>query len=175
MHLTRWMYLGPILGVRVSILARGLRFDWRLMVGTFGVGGEDTEFVDRAVAAGTKIGFAPTAGVRQIMQGYQVTLGIRLVSWFYRHGRQMYFFDWLHGKTGTSTIGGIPRYLIRRIGQRCVLLPFVLASFDTFRIVSNLRLIAYELGAARQSRLMDRGLMQPGHGAGKSDPLSGSR
>ena len=154
---------GPNMAVRMDVLAGGLRFDGRLMVGKSGMLGDETEFVDRVIAAGRKVAFAPTARVRHIVQSDQVKLKWML-NRFYRHGRTMYFLDWLHGRATFPTICGVPRFLIRRIATRFMLLPFVLASFDGFRIVSKLRLIAYDLGALTQSRLLAHTPMQPGRG-----------
>jgi len=144
---------GPNMAVRADILAEGPRFDPRLMSGPSALLGDETEFVDRVVAAGTRAGFAPAARVRHIVQKHQVTMRWML-NRFYRHGRTMYFLDRLRVATHAPSIGGIPRYLIRRIVTRCLLLPFALASLSSFRVVTTLRLIAYDFGAASQSRLM---------------------
>jgi GT2 family glycosyltransferase len=144
---------GPNMAIRADILINGPRFDPRLMAGPSALLGDETEFVGRVVAAGTRAGFAPAARVRHIVQRHQVTLKWML-NRFYRHGRTMYLLDRLRGAPHAPSIGGIPRYLIRRIITRCLLLPLTAARFNAFRIVKTLRLIAYDFGAARQSRLM---------------------
>jgi glucosyl-dolichyl phosphate glucuronosyltransferase len=143
---------GPNMAVRSSVIHVGLRFDSRLMKGPSALMGEDTEFVDRAVAEGLKVGFAPTACVRHIVNAQQVTWRWMLKR-FYRHGRTMAFFDVRQGKAQAPRVFSIPRYLIRRLAERAAALPLVAASRDEFRLISHLRLIAYDLGAARQARL----------------------
>lgn len=144
---------GPNMAVRADMLARGLRFDTRLMVGQSALLGDETDLVDRAVEQGARVGFAASARVRHIVEADQVSLKWMLRR-FYRHGRTMFFFDVLQGRHDTPMLRGAPRYLYRRILTRGLSLPLVAGRLDRFRLVSHLRLLAYDLGAFAQARRM---------------------
>ena len=143
---------GPNMAVRAEVLATGIRFDTRMMVGSAGLMGEDTDFVDRVVAGGWRAGFAAGARVRHVVNGDQVTWRWMLKR-FHRHGRSMFFFDPPSAKTALPRVFGVPRYLLRRIAARTATLPLILAAPSGLKVMSHLRLIAYDLGAARQARL----------------------
>jgi glycosyltransferase involved in cell wall biosynthesis len=146
---------GPNMAIRADVLAKGPRFDARLMIGPASMGGSDSEFVRRIAAMGIKPGFAPTARVRHIVQRHQVAR-LWMLRRFYRYGHTYHYFDRLDHPIAGATIAGIPRYMFRRVATRALRLPFVLLTFDEFRIISHLRLLAYDLGAMHQARVMAR-------------------
>ncbi len=146
---------GPNMAVRAAVLEAGCRFDPRLMKGTAGLLGDETDFVIRAASQGALLGFAPTACVRHLVNRSQVTWRW-ILQRFYRHGRTLYLSEATSGDATLPSIAGIPRYLYRRIAEQSLHLPLVLASGNKKRIMSVLRTIAYDLGAAQQARLMTK-------------------
>jgi glycosyltransferase involved in cell wall biosynthesis len=147
---------GPNMGFRSSLLQRGHCFDNRLgerKAGPIALMGNETDFVDRAVASGSSLGFAPTARVRHIVSRTQVTWRWILYR-FYRHGRTMYFLDQQSKRDPMPTMWGAPRYLARRLTENAVKLPFVLLTCSPKRLLGHLRLMAYDLGAFHQAREM---------------------
>ena len=144
---------GPNMAVRARVLEAGYRFDPRWMKGAAGLMGEETDFVKRAANRGAVLGFAPTAKVRHIVDRTQVTWRWMLRR-FYRHGRTMYLSETASRSAALPCIAGIPRYLFRRIAEQILLLPVALTSCNKMRIMTVLRTIAYDLGAAHQARHM---------------------
>jgi len=143
---------GPNMAVRVEVIAKGNRFDEKFMAGSSALLGDETDFLDRAVEQGFRVCFAPTTSVLHIVNSRQVTWRWMLRR-FYRHGRTMRVIEMQKRPSGAPEWQGVPRYLIKRILLRLVSLPLVAARCDPLRLMSQLRLIAYDLGAARQSRL----------------------
>lgn len=144
---------GPNMAIRTSVLDRGIRFHEGFMVGPSGLLGDETDLVNRAVKAGCKVGFAPTALVQHIVQRHQLTWWWML-NRFYRGGRKMFFTA--DTKATLPHVWGVPRYLVRRIATRLLWLPVVALSFDPARIFSHLTLIASDLGEARQSQVQEK-------------------
>lgn len=175
LHRTSWMGIlysatrdlteGPIAGkhlmfglnmaVRASLIEQGLRFDERLMVGQHGLLGEDTDFGDRIQRAGFTVGFAPTARIAHII-GRECVSRRWMLRRFYRDGCTDAYFDEKSGNIRATKVLGVPRYLIRRIIERFVKAFLAGITFDDFAIVSQLRLLAYDLGAFSQSWRMAR-------------------
>jgi glycosyltransferase involved in cell wall biosynthesis len=70
---------GANIAIRRSVRDEGHRFDTELSVGSGGIMGEDTEFINRLARAGHRMGFSPKARLRHIIQPHQLTW-----SWIYR-------------------------------------------------------------------------------------------
>lgn len=144
---------GPNMAVRASALARGCRFDDRLMSGPAGLLGNETDFVMQVAKGGAPLGFAPTARVQHIVNKKQVTWRW-ILSRFYRHGRTMYYFKQTSQPEFPPAIFGMPRYIVRRLAESVVIMVFVLMTFNRRRFVTLLRSAAYDLGALYQARNM---------------------
>lgn len=140
--------------IRRVVVESGLRFNERLMVGSAGRMGDETDFVDRAMGLGFRVGLAPNARVRHIVSRRQMTWGWMLTR-FFRHGRRAFAVSREHDRGNEpAEILSVPRYLIMRIALRCAALPIAAASCSALRLMSHLRLIAYDLGAAREARAL---------------------
>ena len=146
---------GPNMAVRTEVIAKGVRFDRRFMAGSSALLGDETDFVDRAVERGFQVCFAPTTCVRHIVNSRQVSWRWMLRR-FYRHGRTMRAIEMQKHPSGPPELLGVPRYLIKRTCLRVAMLPLVALRCEPLRTMSHLRLIAYDLGAAKQSRLSPR-------------------
>lgn len=144
---------GPNMAIRTEIVARGFRFDERLMVGHAALIGDETEFVTRLAEHGYRIGFAPGPRVRHLIDAKQVTWPW-ILHRFYRHGRTLFFFEAIKSRPSVPILFGVPRYLLRRLVQDALTIPLVLASCREERIISHLREMAYDLGAVGQARRM---------------------
>jgi len=70
---------GANIAIRKSVRDEGHRFDTSLSVGSLGVMGEDTEFVNRVAKAGHRIAFSPKICLRHIIHPHQITW-----PWIYR-------------------------------------------------------------------------------------------
>jgi glycosyltransferase involved in cell wall biosynthesis len=146
---------GPNMAVRIDVVMDGVRFDDRFMTGSIALLGDETDFVNRALERGFKACFAPSAVVRHLVNASQITWRWMLRR-FYRHGRTMRAVELKEGIVRVPEIAGVPRYLIKRLCVRAATLPLSAARLDRFALISHLRLIAYDLGAARQSWLARR-------------------
>lgn len=144
---------GPNWAVRPAVLAAGYQFDTRLMKGAAGVMGDETDFITRVATDGFILGFASSARVQHIVAKSQVTW-----SWvmrrFFRHGRAQFALEDFPSSSAMPHIAGVPRYLWRRLFERILVLPLVGIRHRKEHIASQLRLIAYDLGAAYQARLI---------------------
>lgn len=146
---------GLNMAIRSGLIFQGLRFDEGLMIGSYGLLGDDTDFGDRIEQRGFNVGFAPTTQVAHMI-GRECVTRRWMLRRFTRHGRTLAYFDEINGINRSAKVMGVPRYLIRRIVERIIALPFVAASFDDLRIMCQLRLLAYDLGAVAQTRRMTR-------------------
>jgi len=146
---------GPNWAIRSEVVERGTRFEEHYMVGPAALMGDETAFLERAVDQGFKVGFAPKARVRHIVGTHQVRWWWMLRR-FYRHGRTTFILGPGRSRNSVPTLFGIPRYLVKRIALYSAGLPAVAMSFDALKLMSRLRLIAYDLGAARQARVLTR-------------------
>lgn len=144
---------GPNMALRREIADRGFRFDESLMVGPAALIGDETEFVARLAKNGYRMRFASGPRVEHLVNARQVRWRW-ILRRFYRHGRTLFYFDAIRQGRDLPQVFGVPRYLLRRLAGRAVRTPVVLLSFRQERIVSQLRDIAYDLGAASQARRM---------------------
>lgn len=147
---------GPNMAMRRSVYESGHRFDESFLVGTYGLMGEDSEFVRRAYTHGLTIGFAPTARVRHIIHEKQL-------SWrwmhhrFFRHGRTMFLFEEVRQNEATGALEfDFPRWRIRRVASSLIKLTFVSLSLNWGRTLAHSRTLAYDLGALRQACILRR-------------------
>jgi glycosyltransferase involved in cell wall biosynthesis len=145
---------GPNMAIRRSVWEQGVRLDEKFLVGKYGLMGEDAEFVKRAHERGHKIGFAPRARVRHIVQKDQL-------SWrwihhrFFRHGRTMFALEEVHEDAATKQpTFAFPRWRIRRVATSLLKLVAALPSLSRQRIFSHTRSIAYDLGALKQALVL---------------------
>jgi GT2 family glycosyltransferase len=147
---------GPNMAVRRPVLEQGERFDEKFLVGKYGLMGEDAEFVRRASERGHRIGFAPRARIRHIVQKDQLSL-----RWihhrFFRHGRTMFMLDEVHEDAATKELNfAFPRWRIRRTATALLKLVAVMPSLSKQRIFGQTRSIAYDLGALKQALVLLR-------------------
>jgi glycosyltransferase involved in cell wall biosynthesis len=142
---------GPNMALRTSTVLEGHRFDERLMVGSLGLMGEDSEFVERLVSGGARAYFVAPARVQHLIHRDQVTWRW-IMRRFYRLARGDLARGALRYGANVPTVLRIPRFLIRRIAGDAVSLPIALASRDRRRLAARCRTLAYNLGLAAQAR-----------------------
>lgn len=147
---------GPNMAIRRSVWDQGERLDERFLVGKYGLMGEDAEFVRRASEHGHKVGFAPRARVRHIVQKDQMSL-----RWmhhrFFRHGRTMFMLEEVREDAVTKRLDFIfPRWRIRRVITNLLKLLASMPCGNKARILGYTRALAYDLGALRQAVLVSK-------------------
>ena len=144
---------GPNMAVRTTALTDETRFDQRFQIGPIGLLGDEIDFVYRLAARGNQACFAPGTRVRHIVNAGQLQL-TWLLRRFYRQGKMLATFEAQRNRTQVRKLFHVPRWQIRRALTSCAILPFVLPSFDRFRVFSRLAQLASALGAIAQSRAL---------------------
>jgi glycosyltransferase involved in cell wall biosynthesis len=134
---------GANMTIRRSLHEQGWRFREEFLVGEHGLMGEDSDFVRRAVAAGHRVAFAPTASVRHIIRPRQSSL-IWMQHRFIRHGRSMVLIE---GNTG----GAFPRWRVRAAATAAFGVALAAVRQDRARMFELMTAAAYHVGALCQS------------------------
>lgn len=149
---------GPNFAVRRSAIDDQSMFDLNFFIGPLGLMGEDTDFVRRLAARGHKVGFAPMARLRHIVQRSQTTWRWALRR-CYRHGKFSFAVSRM-SYTDPAKLPPMdfPRWRIRRVIESALALPFVAMQFDSRRLFLHLKRMAYDLGAIDQARLTGLGV-----------------
>ncbi len=155
-------FFGGNMAIRSSVLARGFSFDERLMVGRSSLMNEETELVGRLAEYGFRLWFAPGPQVHHLIDAEQVRWRW-IMHRFFRHGRTLYFLAAQKQPMEAQRLFGVPRYLIRRIGERGVRVLRALVSRDRETAAALGRLIAYDLGTAYQARRQTGSPCDVGH------------
>jgi glycosyltransferase involved in cell wall biosynthesis len=151
-EITEAAIFGPNMAVRSEVIRNGARFAERFgPVGRSGMMGSETEFIARMARQGHKMCFLPRARVRHIVQKSQLKWRWMLKR-CYRHGRTMFAFEKMESGREFPQLLGVPRYLVRRVGERVLTLPFVALRLSPFVLFAHLRGVAYDLGAIREAR-----------------------
>lgn len=142
---------GPNLAIRKSIRDQGWRFGEGFMVGQSGLMGEDSDFVRRLWTEGHKVGFAPSARVRHIVQKHQM-------SWrwihrrFIRHGRTIFMLeDVRRDEESNRLVFRFPWWRLGKSVTSALHLLMAAPSRDRVRIFRQSRILAYDLGAISQA------------------------
>jgi glycosyltransferase involved in cell wall biosynthesis len=144
---------GPNMGLRTVLVENGARFAESFgPVARSGLMGDEIEFTARLLREGHKMCFLPRAKVQHIVQKGQLTWRWMLKR-CYRHGGTMFAFEKIETAREFPQILGVPRYLIRRVGERLLMLPLVALRLNSFALFAHLRGIAYDLGAINQARM----------------------
>lgn len=145
---------GPNLAVRRAAIDDQAMFDRGFFAGPHGLMGEDTDFVRRLAARGYKVGFAPKARVRHIVQQQQTTWRW-ILRRCYRHGK---YTRAMSGKNYTRSSSSsasrnrpFPKWLFQRLAKRSLALPIAILSFNSQRVFRQLKLVAYDLGSIKQA------------------------
>ena len=147
---------GANITIRKSVYDAGHRFDENLLVGKHGLMGDDSEFVARLGRLGYKVGFAPDARVRHIIDKEQI-------SWrwmfhrFLRYGRAEFAHTQIwEGEDPETLKFAFPYWRIRRVAATLLKLLVVALTLDRRRIFEKIRLLALDLGALNQAWLVLR-------------------
>lgn len=142
---------GANLALRRSVYDAGWRFSEAFMVGGAGLMGEDTDFAWRLARAGHKVGFAPRARVRHIIDPSQLSL-----RWmqrrFMRHARCMFMLE----DVQTDPISQRPSFRfpwwrIRRAAGSALRLLVEAPRADKSRAFDRTIAITYDIGAVSQA------------------------
>ena len=142
---------GPNLAIRTSIRDQGWRFGEGFMIGQNGLMGEDSDLVTRLAEAGHKVGFAPTARVRHIVQKSQM-------SWrwihrrFIRHGRTQFMAEDVRWDAATHRpVFRFPWWRISKSMESLVHLTLAALRRDAAALSRQSRILSYHLGALSQA------------------------
>ena len=142
---------GPNLAIRAAIRDQGWRFGEGFMIGQHGLMGEDSDFVTRLAQAGHKVGFAPKARVRHIVQKSQM-------SWrwvhrrFIRHGRTQFMAEDVRWEANSDRpIFRFPWWRISKSVESVLHLTLAALRRDKTDLSRQSRILSYHLGALSQA------------------------
>ncbi len=142
---------GANLAMRRAAYEQGNRLDETYLIGSHGLMGEDTDFVNRMAQAGYKIGYTNKPRIRHIIHPHQTTL-----SWIFKrlrsNGRARFMLANVRRDSALprSEHASVWRYLARLAGSGTRML-MALATGNRHEAFRQLGGVAYAMGAIQQA------------------------